>query len=403
MGRIVGVDLHPESIYAVIADFAAGEAECVEFAIDEKALQVFESQLRPDDRIAIEATTNAYYFHGRWQPLVAEVAVANPVKLRPWLGDADKSDRYDATWLAILLHFGCLPQIHVPDPETREDRDVVALISSLMNEQTRCKNGIRSFLVKKGLANPVGDLRDKDARDLVIRQSVRLGESAKMVLNSKLAALDSVTARLDTIRPLVHQRAINRPESALLLTIPGIELSLVLTMMATIDTIERFPKPGSLVKYAGLVPREKSSAGKVRRGGAKRTGSRALRWAATQAALTAIKQPGTFRDLYRRLVKKGHAIAICACARKMLSIVWHLLTKNEPFRETPPASQKRKDARVSRKVARAKELLPNRRVVLEDLLKHAPQLKELAGVRQGLPLSLRPVSWRGPAKFKSGT
>jgi transposase len=269
-----------------------------------------------------------------------------------------------------------------------------------MNEQTRTKNGIRSFLVKKGLANPAGDLRQKDARDLVVRQCARLGESAKVILNSKLAALDSVEARLESIRPLVTQRAADRPEAALLLTVPGIELTMVLTMMATIDTIDRFPTPGSLVKYAGLVPREKSSAGKVHRGGVKRTGSRALRWAATQATLTAIKQPGTLRDLYRRLSRKGHSVAICACARKLLTIVWHLLVKKEPFRETPPASQKRKDARVKRKVAKAKVLLPERRVVLENLLKHAPQLKELAGVRHGLPLSLRPVSWRGPEKFQ---
>lgn len=403
MGRIIGMDLHPESIYAVIADLPAGEAECVEFAIDEKALQAFENQLRPDDRIAIEATTNAYYFHDRWQPLVAEVAVANPVKLRPWLGDADKSDRYDAAWLAILLNFGCLPQIHVPGPQTRDDRDVVALYSTLMNELTRTKNGIRSFLTKKGLANPASDLQKKDARDLVVRQCALLGESAMVILNSKLAALDSVEARLEAIRPLVTQRAAARPEAALLLTAPGIELTIVLTMMATIDTLDRFPRPASLVKYAGLVPREKSSAGKTHRGRGKRTGSRALRWAATQGALSAIKQPGPLKDLYRRLVRKGHGVAICACARKLLTIVWHMLTKNEPYRETPPNSKKRKEARVKRKVARAKESLPERRVVLENLLKHAPQLKELAGVRHGLPLSLRPVSWRGPAKSPAPT
>jgi hypothetical protein len=193
----------------------------------------------------------------------------------------------------------------------------------------------------------------------------------------------------------------DRPEAALLLTVPGIELTMVLTMMATIDKIDRFPTPGSLVKYSGLVPREKSSAGKVHKGKVKRTGSRALRWAATQAALTAVKQPGPLRDLYLRLIGKGHSIAICACARKLLTIVWHILTKKEPFRQTPPASQKRKDRRVKRKVAKAKELLPERQVVLENLLRHAPRLKELAGVRHGLPLSLRPVSWRGPAKTQA--
>ena len=391
MSRSLGVDVHSASIYVITIDPSTCAPESHEMPVEEQALQAFERQLRPDDRIALEATTNAYYFYDRWSPLVAEVVIANTVKLRPWLGDEDKSDRNDAFWLALLNMFGCLPCIWMPDPETRQDREVAAHYSALVRERTRCKNAIRALLRKHGLTNPATDLQSVDARDLVIRQHARLSEVSKRILNSLFAQLDSIEARLDSIQPLVVQRAVKRAETPLLLTVPGLELTLILMMMAAVGTIDRFPTPGSLVKYAGLIPKEKSSAGKIHRGGSQRTGSRSLRWAITEATQSLVKQPGRFRNLYRKLARKGHAVAMTACARKLLTVIWHLLKTGEPYREVRPASRQRKQARVKRKVTKARNVLSERRVVLEDLLKHAPQLKELAGARHGFPLSMRPA------------
>lgn len=391
MGRSLGADVHASSIYITIVDPPTCAIESIEMPVEEQALQAFERQLRPDDRIALEATTNAYYFYDRWSPLVDEVVIANPVKMRPFLGDEDKSDRNDAFWLALLNMFRCLPCIWMPDPETRQDREVAAHYSALVRERTRCKNAIRAMLRKHGLTNPAADLQSVDARDLVIRQNARLPEVSKRILNSMLAQLDSVEARLESIQALVTQRATKRPEAPLLLTVPGLELTLILIIMAAIGTIDRFPRPGSLVKYTGLIPKEKSSGGKIGRGGSQRTGSRSLRWAITEATQSLVKQPGRFRNLYRRLAKKGHAVAMTACARKLLTIIWHILKKGEPYREVKPASRQRKQARVRRKVTTARNLLSERRVLLENLLQHAPQLKELAGARHGFPLSMRPA------------
>ena len=391
MGRSLGLDIHQATVFVTGIDPQTMEVSRYEIAVEEKSLQTFEAQLRPDDRVAIESTTNAYYFYDRLCPLVAEVAVANPIKLRPWLGNEDKSDRNDSFWLALLHLFGCLPQIWVPDPETREDRKLLAHYSALVGERTRCKNRIRALLASHGLINPVSDLQGVAARDLVVQQNARLPETAKAILNSQLAALDSVQARLEPIEALVALRAHRRRETHLLLSVPGLELTLCLVVLAAIGNVGRFPTPGSLVKYAGLVPREKSSGGRSRRGGLKKNGSRSLRWALTEAVQSLIKQPGRFRNLYRRLVRKGHGIAIAACARKLLTIIWHMLNIGEHFREEKPDSRERKQNRVKRKVAKANTLITERRVMLENLLKHAPQLKELAGGRTGFPLSLRPI------------
>jgi len=48
----------------------------------------------------------------------------------------------------------------------------------------------------------------------------------------------------------------------------------------------------------------------------------------------AVKVPGPLRDFYLRLkAKKGAKVAIAAVARKLLVLIWTLLTRKEEYRE----------------------------------------------------------------------
>ena len=58
-----------------------------------------------------------------------------------------------------------------------------------------------------------------------------------------------------------------------------------LLIRAEIGDIRRFPTPGHLASYAGLVPRVDASAGRVRYGRITRRGSPWLRWALVEAAM----------------------------------------------------------------------------------------------------------------------
>ncbi|NSW84134.1 MAG: hypothetical protein HPY90_12840 [Syntrophothermus sp.] len=67
-----------------------------------------------------------------------------------------------------------------------------------------------------------------------------------------------------------------------------------------------------------------------RQGGASRS---MLRWILIQVALQAVRQPSALRDFYLKLKRrKGHKIAIVAAARRLLTIIWAMLTKNTEYR-----------------------------------------------------------------------
>lgn len=389
IARSFGLDLHQTNIYVTAIDPQGGTIKRSEFPVQEADIQAFEAQLRPDDRIALEATTNSIYFYHRLRPLVAEVVIANPIKLRPWLGQEDKSDRNDSYWLAMLNCFGCLPVVWVPDDETEQDRRLLSRRTDLVQEQTRCLNRIRSLLARHALTCPASDLRAQDARDLLLKMSSQLPEIERLILDSLLTQLDGLQALLEPIEAMATLRAAKRTEVELLSTVTGLDQLLSLTILASLGTVKRFPRPGSAVKYSGLSPRENSSGGKSKRGSISKAGSRQLRWALTQAAKNLIKRPGPFRNLYRRLKRKGEGLALAACARKLMVVVWHMLTTGEAFRERDAKLNQRKRARVTRRMKKAHQVMSRRRSEWPNLLNHAPLLKQLCGSKTGLPFSLR--------------
>jgi len=122
------------------------------------------------------------------------------------------------------------------------------------------------------------------------------------------------------------------------MTIRGIDVLTAFTIMATIGRIDRFATADSLTNFAGLVPRQRSSAGKSRNGSITKAGSKRLRWALTEAVQSLCRVDGPYRNLCKRLErkKKGKGIAATACARKLLTAIWCMLTRGETFRHAEP-------------------------------------------------------------------
>ncbi|HHV78608.1 MAG TPA: IS110 family transposase [Firmicutes bacterium] len=131
-----------------------------------------------------------------------------------------------------------------------------------------------------------------------------------------------------------YARARNMDQVRLLLKVPGLDVISIMTILSEVGDVSRFPSPKKLCSYAGLVPRVHFS-GKTRyTGSITRAGRSNLRWIMVQVAHQAVKVPGSLQSFYLRLkAKKGTKVAIVAVARKLLAIIWMLLTRNEEYRE----------------------------------------------------------------------
>jgi transposase len=123
--------------------------------------------------------------------------------------------------------------------------------------------------------------------------------------------------------------------------IPGIGLLTAATVLAEVGDFARFPSADHLCSWAGLTPKERSSAENLRRGRITKQGSRWLRWALVEAAVTAERDPG-LRALYTRIAarggRNGKSIARVAVARRLLTLCFYAERDEHGCRAFPLAS-----------------------------------------------------------------
>jgi len=346
MTRIFGLDVHKKQVQLAELTTEGRLVRSAEFPATPEGLSTFAATLRPTDEIALEATTNTWAIHDALAPHVAKVAIANPLKVR-LIADAHlKTDAVDATVLAQLHRTHFLPEVWVPDPSTRRWRSLVAHRQELTKVQTMWKNRVHSILHRNLVtAPPVGDLFGVRGRRWLT--SVALPADQRLQLDSSLRLLDATRADRDQLDAVLSREAHGEPRMALLLSVPGLDLATAMTLLAAIGDVARFDDPKKLVGYLGLCPRVYQSADHSYHGRITKAGSASARWMAIQAANLLVRTPSPFQHWFRKLKKtKGHNIAIVAVARKLVVLVWHMLTNGEPYRYAQPALQQAKLARI---------------------------------------------------------
>jgi transposase len=96
--------------------------------------------LRPDDRVALAATTNALAIARILEPRVARVVVATRRDLEAIARAKAKTDRPDARMLARFLAAGLLAGSWLPDEGNREQRRRLARRAQLVRSRTRARS-----------------------------------------------------------------------------------------------------------------------------------------------------------------------------------------------------------------------------------------------------------------------
>jgi transposase len=164
--------------------------------------------------------------------------------------------------------------------------------------------------------------------------------SEKLRLLQDLATLDHLTPQLTTLETELARLSTVDPwpgQVAFLIQLPGIGLIIAMTILSAIGEISRFPAPQKLVGYAGLGARVHASGQTHRTGGITKQGRRELRAALVEAAWVAVSTQPDWRGRFEQLTARmGKHKAIVAIARKLLVVVWHVLTYQQADRQADP-------------------------------------------------------------------
>jgi transposase len=301
-------------------------------------LRAWASGLCPDDEVALEATTNSDAIAMLLRPLVRRVVVSNPRKTRAIAEAKVKTDKVDARILAQLLAADFLPGTWVADDRTRMLRRLVMRRTHLVRQRTRVKNQVHGIMARNLVPTcPHADLFSSVGQRWLGNQDLPADEWRSV--EALLRQLDFHGQELAQVDRDIAVEALDDPIVARLMTVPGIDVTVAISILAAVGDFTRFDSPDRLVSYLGLNPRVRQSGnGPATYGRITKAGPAQARGMLVEAAFSAARAPGPLRAFYRRVKdRRGFQIATVATARKMTVLCWHLINRGEDYAFARPS------------------------------------------------------------------
>jgi len=329
--RFFGLDLHKK--YATICGISQqGEVVVKKDHLPLDRLPTWVAgTLTGEDAVALEATTNTWWAYDCLAAHAGRVVVVNPIKTRLIAQARISTDELSAEALARLLQSNFICEVWVPDERTRGYRQVISHRIRLAQEGTRLKNRIHSTLHRQQLRSPYANLFGQAGRAWL--RKLELPELEKLLLRQNLDLLKGSEEALAEVDQHLARLAQEDQRVPILMQIPGINIFSALAILAEIGEISRFASAKKLSSYAGLVPSLHRSGQKHTTGPITKAGRSRLRWVLVEAAHVAARHdPQLGRFYYRLRAKKGTNVAVVATARKMLVVIWHLLSGDGVYR-----------------------------------------------------------------------
>jgi transposase len=278
-----------------------------------------------------------------------------------------KTDVKDSEWLAELLRHGLLKGSFIPPLGQRELRELTRHRTNFVHQRATLVNRVQKNLesanlklasvasdvmgvsgremlkaIIEGKASPTemaalakGRLREK-REQLGKALEGRVKSHHQFVLAELLCQIDSLDETIARFDAEIEKYCHPFEEAVELLdTIPGVARRTAEVIVSEIGSdMSRFPTADHLASWAGVAPGNNESAGK-RYSGKTRHGNKALSAALVQAAHAASHTRATYLSAqYHRLAgRRGKKRAIMAVAHSILVIAYHLIQRNEPYRE----------------------------------------------------------------------
>lgn len=293
------------------------------------------------------------------------VVLAHPKYVKAIKGK--KTDKKDAKWIADIFKHDLVSGSFIPPADIRQLRDLVRYRWKLTNFKVGEKNRVQNCLtvsniklddvfsdvfgkastniVSRLLENPTEPITDvskfrtkgmkaTDAEVLSALDGQICTEQAEKlrIIRSHMDNLELCRLNVESLILSVAEKYL--PQINLITTVPGIQTFAAIGVLSEIGAdMSVFPTSKHCCSWAGLTPQNNESAGKKKTTRISRAGAY-IKPLLVQCALCAIRAKANpeIRSRYLSIKKRrGHKKAIIAIARMLLTAIYNILKKNEPY------------------------------------------------------------------------
>ncbi|MFH1200221.1 MAG: IS110 family transposase [Candidatus Micrarchaeota archaeon] len=327
-----GLDVHKDFVQACFIDKHGKTLAEKKFETTARGLKHLQNQVH-GMRCVMESSTSCYPVYDALKESNVRVRVAHPLKVKAIAYAKTKTDKIDARMLAQLERADLIPESHIPDKLTRKERELVKQHVSLVEHRTAEINKTKALLLKHGVKTPCPDFKTKRALKIAERLAP---ENAKFLVHQNAELILFLNEQIKSVDACIQEQAEQNADAVLLKTIPGMGWFSALMLSAFIDGVERFPSEAHLASYCGLTPSVyQSGNAPAKTGRMSKQGNSLLRWVLVQDAWAAVMHYPVFRKMFRKKSKKiGVKKAIVCVARKLLKIVFGMLSRRQAFNES---------------------------------------------------------------------
>jgi transposase len=366
INKSCGLDIHKQFLIATILS-RSGEKQQQRFTRDDDGILELKNWVTSEkcDVVACESTSDF------WVPIYdllishLPVIVGNARDMKAFTHK--KTDKIDSEVIAKLALNQMVQPSRVFPKNHREFRSFVRLRLALVRKRTDIKNEAHAILSSQmlHLGNVLKDIFGKNGR--AVLSGISSGKTVDQIIESLTPNVrkkstqireildreisQTAAIRLQTCLNLIKhfddeikllEREIfnyaygkHKDKMEILMSVPGIGEIGAATLIAEINDFNDFPSGDKLASWLGLVPNVYQSADKYHNGRITKRGSKVARWILTQIAQAAARKKNSkLKEFFSRKKKSiGHSKAVIALARKIVTIIWHLIKNNEMYED----------------------------------------------------------------------
>jgi transposase len=364
---MVGCDLHDKTMLLKIAvgreepetlsvkNTTSGRRGLVEL-LRERARQANGAQVM----FAYEASGQGFGLHDELSEagfacfVLAPTLIARSAKHR-----RRKTDEQDAQQLLELLKGyvlagNPLPRIWIPDPQTRDDRELVRMRLEVAEKVTVLKAQVQGLLKRNGRRRPNASGKGWSTGfrrwlSELASEEDKLQPGARVALGSLLRQLAPLEEEIERLDRHVLDLAITDRYRDLyyeLLKLKGVGTLTAMVFLSEMGDLRRFSNRRQIGAYLGLVPASQESGDRHdRKGHITHQGPWRVRKVLCQATWARVRTDEEERAAYQRIAArnpKHKKIAVVASMRRLAIRMWHRVVDCLPATETTSARARQK-------------------------------------------------------------
>ena len=365
-----GIDVHKTFVVACIAstnDKGVTSYQTKRFSTYTKGLRELATWLAAYNCKDVCMESTGKYWHPVWNilELSCTPVLAHPKYLKAIRGK--KTDKKDAKWIADVFKHDLVSGSFIPPAHIREIRDLMRYRVKLTNYNTGEKNRAQNSLTisniqldhafsdvfgksATAILNHMLENPDKpnfdvtpfvDGRCKTPIEEIQLSIDGKLsheqaeklkVIRSHMDTLALCKQNLESIILAIAEPL--HPEIDLVSSVPGIKDFSAIAIIGEIGTdMSVFPTAKHLCSWAGVAPQCNESGGKKKSSRVSRAGAfiKPLLVQCANAVVKSNKHP-EIKNRYLTIKKRrGYKKAIIATARMLLTAIFNILKKSEPY------------------------------------------------------------------------